>query len=73
MLGEDLDPSLEAHSRRWELVVNAYFQGMRQRNVRGARDPLLLDSGAPEPAGDFSFSPLTERGEARRGRGAQPA
>jgi hypothetical protein len=24
MLREDLGPSVEAHSRRWELVVNAY-------------------------------------------------
>ena len=25
MLREDLGPSVEAHSRRWELIVNAYL------------------------------------------------
>jgi hypothetical protein len=29
MLREDLGPSVEAHSRRWELVVNAYLSQFR--------------------------------------------
>ena len=28
MLREDLGPSVEAHSRRWELVVNAYMNAL---------------------------------------------
>jgi hypothetical protein len=43
MLREDLGPSVEAHSRRWELVVNAYVRGFNDlQKLRSHPDSRFL-------------------------------
>src|SRR5262249_27633412 len=46
MLREDLGPSIEAHSRRWELVVNAYPRELDRGQALG-RDLAALDHETP--------------------------
>ena len=61
MLREDLGPSVEAHSRRWELVVNAYSRpisddGRFLMPTRRSASSVLFDRG-PAPQEPASASP----------------